>query len=358
MKLSHLSAWLSASAFCCMLSACAKHQDDPRTRPELVRLVGATSINNGEHSFTGVVAARVQSDLGFRVPGKVMQRLVDVGQTVHQGQPLMTIDITDFKNTILSRQQEVAAARARAEEAIADEARYRGLVKTGAISASTYDQVKAAADSAKATLEAAQAQFAIAQDEGGYTTLLADANGVVVDTLAEPGQVVAAGQTVIKLAHAGPREALVNLPETVRPALGSYAQAVVYGSDGQVRARLRQLSQSADLRTRTFEARYVLEGKAAGAPLGATVSVAIPGASATESIAVPLSSLSERAGGQGVWVVQNDTVHFHPVRVVSLTAETALVTGLSPKDRIVALGAHLLHEGQLVRTEDGQVALR
>src|SRR3954464_736910 len=123
-------------------------------------------------------------------------------------------------------------------------------------------------------------------------TLLADADGTVVETLGEPGQVVSAGQTVVRLAQAGPREAVVALPETIRPAIGSVAEATVYGSDGlRYTAHLRQLSNSADAQTRTYEARYVLDGEAAAAPLGATVTLRLTGQANEPEIQVPLGAV-------------------------------------------------------------------
>src|SRR5205085_615981 len=136
--------------------------------------------------------------------------------------------------------ESVAAAKARADQAAADEARYRGLVATGAVSAPTYDQIKAASDAARAQLTAAEAQEKIARDQGDYSVLLADADGTVVDTLAEPGQVVSAGQTVVRLAQAGAREASVFLPETMRPRVGSVARAAPFGTHARRPARLRQ----------------------------------------------------------------------------------------------------------------------
>ena len=223
-----------------------------------------------------MVVARTQSDLGFRVQGKILERFVDTGQSVKRGQPLMRLDPADLKLQAVAQQQAVDAARARARKAISDEARYRGLVGAGAVSASEYDQIKAAADSSKADLSAAQAQANVAQNATGYAVLLADSDGVVMETLAEPGQVVSAGQAVIRLARAGQREALVQLPETLRPAIGSEALATRYGDETQpVAAKLRLLSDAADATTRTFEARYVLEGPLASAPLGATVTLHI-----------------------------------------------------------------------------------
>jgi RND family efflux transporter MFP subunit len=250
------------------LAGCSKSPGlDPRTQPVSVLVVRVGAPIAETESFTGVVTARVQSDLGFRVPGKVTKRFVDTGQKVHIGEPLMQIDVTDYAHAIATQTENVAALRAKAKQAAADEVRYRGLVSTGAIAASTYDQVKATADAAQAQLASAEAQKKVARDQGDYSLLLADSDGTVVQTLAEPGQVVAAGQTVVKLAHAGPREAAVYLPETLRPSLGSEAHAVLYGETASVPVRLRQLSDSADPETRTFEARYVLGSLGANAPL-------------------------------------------------------------------------------------------
>src|SRR2546429_2817476 len=124
-----------------------------------------TLFRSGERAFTGLVSARVQSNLGFRVSGKVIERLVDSGQAVHEGQPLMRLDRTDYTHAITSQVGNVDAARARLQQAAADEARYSGLVSSGAVSPSAYDQVKAAADSARALLSAAEAQLKVARSE-------------------------------------------------------------------------------------------------------------------------------------------------------------------------------------------------
>jgi RND family efflux transporter MFP subunit len=337
------------------LAGCSQKRElDPRTEPELVRIVEVGSASGADPAFTGVISARVQSDLGSRVTGKVTKRVVDAGQFVRAGQLLMTIDRTDYVHAITARAETVTAAKAKAVQAAADEARYRPLVKSGAVSASIYDQIKAASDAAQADLAAAEAQEQVARDEGGYSQLIADADGVVIETLAEPGQVVAAGQTVVKLAHSGPREAAVNLPETLRPALGSTAYATLYGSTMRVPVRLRQLSNAADAQTRTFEARYVLEGAAAKAPLGATVTVQLSGDAGTDTLQIPASSIVDRGKGPGVWVLNQptSTVSFQPVQVRQLDEELATISGnLRPGQEVVALGVHLLHDGERVRVE-------
>src|SRR5437667_10452167 len=133
----------------------------------------------------------------------------------------MTIDRTAYVHAITARAETVAAAKAKAVQAAADEARYRGLVKSGAVSASIYDQIKAASDAAQAELAAATAQEQVARDEGGYSQLVADADGIVIETLAEPGQVARAGQAGGRLANGGPREAAVSRRDEWRPDRGS-----------------------------------------------------------------------------------------------------------------------------------------
>src|SRR6266567_3891563 len=229
---------------------------DPRQEPPVVKLVTAARVAGSDRGFTGIIGARVQSNLGFRVPGKIVERLVNVGEQVKAGQPLMRIDETDLRLAVTAKRNAVAAARASVVQLDADERRYAKLVGDGWVSRQRYEQTKAASDTAKAQLAAAEAEARVAENEATYSVLVADADGTVVETLGEPGQVVAAGQTVVRLAQAGPREAVVTLPETIRPALGSVAQASVYGSDARYAAHLRQLSDSADAQTRTYEARY------------------------------------------------------------------------------------------------------
>lgn len=342
------------------LVACGGHDAavDPRTQPPVVRVATAGPSASGERQFTGVVSARIESQLGFRVAGKIVERLVDTGQTVRRGQPLMRIDPTDYVLAQAAQDQSVAAARARAVQTAADEARYRDLVSAGAVSGSTYDQIKAAAEAAKAQLQAAEAQARVSRNAAGYAVLVADSDGVVVETLGEPGQVVAAGQTVVRLAHAGPREATISLPETLRPKVGSTANAALFGTGAPAPARLRQISDAADPRSRTFEARYVLDGALANAPIGATVTIALPGeGGAPTGRAVPLAAVYDAGKGPGVWVVdpKTSTVAWRPVRVTGLNEETATVAeGLSGGERFVALGAHMLHQGQKVSVGAGQ----
>src|SRR5881628_548803 len=345
-----------------VLGACsdaASSLTDPRTQPPLVRIEALEISVQSERAFTGIVAARVQSDLGFRVPGKVLERLIDTGQAVKRGQPLMRIDPTDLRLAARAHEEAITAATARALQTANEEARLRRLLPAGAASASAYEQAKAAAESARAELNAAEARADVARNETSYAELLADADGVVVETLAEPGQVVGAGQVVIRVAHAGQREAVIDLPETLRPAIGSTGRATSYGSALTGPAKLRQLSDAANRQTRTFEARYVLEGSLADAPLGSTVSIQISNGRSVPTLQVPLGAIFDAGKGPGVWLVEGETprVTWHAVQISGLSNEAASVVGnFNPGDRVVALGANLLHEGDHVRLAENGAA--
>jgi RND family efflux transporter MFP subunit len=338
-----------------LLSGC-RHPatSDPRTEPPLVRTaVVQSNASSLTRSFTGTVAARVQSDLSFRVSGKILERLVSSGQQVRRGQPLMRLDNVDLGLALNAQQEAVVAAAARARQATDDETRDRNLAADGAEPVATYERMRASAEAARAQLKGAEAQAKVARNATAYALLVADADGVIVETLAEPGQVVGAGQTVARLAQHGPREAVVQLPETLRPSLGSSAQASLYGRAGVViTTHLRELSSAADPLTRTFQAKYVLEGPLADAPLGTTVTVVVPEDGAPRDLRVPIGALFDSGTGPGVWTVMDPParVTWRPIKVHRIDDETVSVSeGLKQGDRVVSLGAHVLHEGQEVR---------
>ena len=341
-----------------LLVACGTSDNiDPRTAPPIVRVAQVQAAAGNARTFTGTIAARVQSDLAFRVGGKITERFVETGQTVKRGEALFRIDPSDLNLAAASQQQAVIAARAQSVQAIADEVRYRDLAAKGVVSRSAYDQIKAGADAATAQLKAAEAQARVARNASQYTVLVADADGVVMTISAEPGQVVAAGQIVARLARAGSREAVVQLPETLRPQIGSAASAASFGGSGKIPARLRVLSESADPATRTFEARYTLE-EGIPLPLGSTVTIELVGtapAGGSAGVEVPLGALFDPGTGTGVWVISGEPLkaRWMPVAVKQLGDDRAVVEGaLKASDRVAALGAHMLREGQVVRLAD------
>lgn len=350
MNVSLIAGWLTIAL---IVAGCSKPATkDPRLQSPTVEVFKVEAAGSKSRTFTGVVEARVQSDLGFRVGGKILSRSVDVGQRVRKGQILMQLDAVDLELALAAQQANVEAARARYTQAKADETRSAALVKSNAVSRQEYDNARAMLESTKAQLETAEAQARVSSNSSEYAVLSADADGVIVRTLSEPGQVVSAGQTVVQLAHDGPREALINLPEGVRPEIGMTAPARLYGQDKTYQAQLRQLSEAADPASRTFEARYVLEGDAASAPLGSTVTVTLltEKTAGNESVRVPVGAVYDRGKGPGVWIVDDKSeVKFRAVDLASIGQEEAVVSrGVQVGEKLVALGTHLLHEGQVV----------
>ncbi len=202
--------------------------------------------------------------------GAPMRRLVDPGDHVRKGQALLRLDPTDFALALKAAHEVVEAARATATQAASDEKRRRTLVGQGWVTPQAYEQNKALADASAAQLQSALSQEKQAEDQVGYSLLEADSDGVIMDVPSDPGQVVAAGQTVVRLAHDGPREAEVYLPEGNEQMAGDDARAALYAKPGEtVPTKLRELSAMADPATRTYRARYVLAGRGREAPLGA-----------------------------------------------------------------------------------------
>lgn len=338
---------------CLALGGCGKGKADAAPEAPYVQTVLVSgSAAAGAERYTGSVRARIEADLGFRVPGKIAERRVDPGMRVRRGQVLMRLDPTDLGLAAGAAADRLRAAEAEAARAAADEARLKGLVEAGATAAATYDAAVAARKSTAATLAAVRAQAADAANQRGYAALVADSDGVVTEVLAQPGQVVSAGTPVLRLARAGAREALIAVPEAALPRLPRAARATLYATGETVGARLREVAGAADPLTRTYAARYMLAAAPEAAALGSTVTLELRDAAGPAPIEVPLAALTDRGRGPGVWVVGADRrVRRRAVRLVALAEESARLApgALRPGERIVALGAQLLREGQQVR---------
>ncbi|MEQ4596693.1 efflux RND transporter periplasmic adaptor subunit [Methylorubrum extorquens] len=337
------------------LAACSPAETAVNPEPPLVQVTEVAPSSGVVSRYTGVIRARTESNLGFRVGGKIFERLVDPGDRVHLGQPLMRLDRTDFTLALNAARASVEAARAQMIKAKADEERSRKLVADGWTSKQTYDQNKGAADAAIAQFANAEAQAGQIENQAGYAELKADADGVVMEVPSYPGEVVAAGQTVVRLARDGSREAEIFLPEASRGLAKGEAKATLYAEgEATYPARLRELSAIADPATRTYRARYILSGGGEDASLGATVTLQLksPEAIRTATVEVPLAALFDQGRGTSVWRYDaaSETVKPQAVQVARMGEERAEVAaGLNPGDRIVALGAHLLKADQKVR---------
>lgn len=345
---------------CSVVLGRAKKLPAEATSPRMVRTFTVVSAQGGVVEYTGVIHARTESDLGFRVPGKILERLVKAGDHVKRGQALMRLDPSDLRLAANSAQAAVEAARAQNKRALADELRQRGLVAIKAVSVQEYEQAKSAADATTAQLNSAIAYSRQLENQASYAVLRADADGIVMETLADVGQVVGPGNVVARLAHDGAREAVINLPEGNEKAAKSTATASLYADSGRsFPAKLRELSAMADPLTRTYQARYMLGGVGENAPLGATVTVHLYGDSASgaaQQYEIPVGALYDGGAGTSVWVINptTSTLSRRPVEVAKLGSETALVSkGIKPGELILALGAHLVKEGERVKILSG-----
>lgn len=325
------------------LAACGK-EAAPVARPErpaLTQVVGSSAADDG-HVYSGEIRARHEAQLGFRIGGKLVERLVDAGATVRAGQPLARLDAADAG-------LQAGAAQAQYRLAEAEAQRYRELHAKGFVSQSALDAKETA-------LQAAGAQAGLARNQAGYTTLRADRDGVVAATLVEPGQVVSAGQPVLRLAGDGEREVLVAIPESQLAGvkLGTSAEVTLWAGDGEAAhyaGRVRELAPAADLVSRTYPARIALGRDADRLALGMTASVTLAGATKSSGYLVPLTALFQQGERNAVWVVAADrSVSLRPVKIAAYRDQGVVIAeGLVAGERIVAAGVHKLAVGEKIR---------
>ncbi|MEW6512807.1 MAG: efflux RND transporter periplasmic adaptor subunit [Pseudomonadota bacterium] len=335
-----------------VLVACGEKAPPPETidtGPKLVKALkvgagGTASIGSAANTetaqddrYSGEVRARIEAPLGFRVGGKLIERLVDVGARVKAGQPLARLDAAD---------QQLAAAQAEANRALAaaELKRTQELRQKNFISAAALDAKQTAAT-------AAETQAQLAKNQAAYTTLVADASGVVAAVLAEPGQVIGAGQAVFRVARDGEREVAIAIPESRLAGLKVGATATVELWSGKsYPGHLRELAPAADSASRTFAARVSIANTDADVALGMTATVRFPQQGASEII-VPLAAILQQGEQPAVWVIAADgTVSQRPIKIDRYTDQGAVVgSGLAADEIIVAAGAFKLAAGEKVR---------
>jgi RND family efflux transporter MFP subunit len=302
--------------------------------------------------FSGEVRARIESNLGFRVAGKLLSRPAEIGQRVKAGALLAQIDPQDYRVTADAAAAQLVAAQTNRDVAGADFKRYQDLHAQGFISAAELQRREAAYISAQAQWKQAQAQSSVQGNQSGYTRLLADGAGIVTSVDASAGQVVAAGQPVVRLALDGPRDVVFSVPEDKLSQLKSGDKVKVrQWVDGQVlEAVVRDVSASADSVTRTFIAKAALP-KETNPVLGSTVTVSMAWGGASKTIKLPTSALRLEAGATSVWVLDPNTMTVKAQAIEVNTAEgnDAVVTsGLQNGDQVVLSGVHVLTAGQKV----------
>ena len=322
------------------------------SRPVLVATVHYEA-ESPERSFVGTIKPRIETDMGFRVPGKVAKRLVEVGQTVDLGQPLATLDEVDLKLQAEQAEAELRASTGVEAQAAAAETRARELKAKGWATDAQMDQARAAADEARARLNRAQRSVELTNNSLSYATLAADSRGVVTATLIDAGQVVAAGQTAVRVARFAEKEAVVAIPETLvgRAKEGVATVSLWSEPNKKYEAKLREIAPNADPATRTYLAKFSLPGAGDSVSLGMTATLTLADPATTRVARLPLSALFSEGGGPSFYVVDDKgEVSLKPVAVKSYESNDVVISGgVEEGARVVALGVQKLDPAQKVR---------
>ena len=325
-----------------LVTGCGNKAETP---PPAARIVKAMTIgaeaSAPARSFGGDVRARHETLVGFRVGGKIAERLVDVGTVVKPGQPLARLDVSDIALRAIEAEAQLALSAA-------DAKRYRDLHAKNFVS-------QAAVDARDTAQQAAGAQAALARNQASYATLMADHAGVVAEVLAQSGQVVAAGQGVFRLAWEGEREVAISIPEDAVAAIkvGTGAEISLWSAPGKIwRGRVREVAPVANAATRTYDIRVSIVD-AVPPPLGMSASVSFS-AIGVDTLVVPMTSLYQQGAQPAVWIIdKGNKLTLRPVRVASYSDGGARITGgLVTGERIVAAGASRLQAGEVVSISD------
>jgi membrane fusion protein, multidrug efflux system len=339
-----------------LLSACSR----PVPAPDPVRAVRTMTVAAGQTGgavdYAGEVRARVESRLAFRVGGKMVSRPVGLGDNVKAGQVLASLDSQDLRLGQDAARSAVQAARVNHDQALADFRRFKDLRDQGFISAAELERRETTLKAAQAQLEQAQAQAGVQINQARYTTLVADVGGVVTAVEADPGAVLSAGATVLRLAQDGPRDVVFSVPEDQAGALRALQgragalQVRIWGSDAvPVPSTVREVAAAADPATRTFIVKADIGQTTARLGQTAAVSIALP--TVPGVIKLPLAAVFEQQGKSSVWLLDRSTmtVRAQPILVAGAEGNQVVVAGgLLPGQQVVSAGAHVLTPGQKV----------
>jgi len=337
------------------VSGCKSESAPLAVAPQPVRAAAVTiAPASSTRSYTGTIKPRYESDLGFRVSGKIVERLVNVGDKVSPGMTLARLDAADFRLSLESAEAELKAAESSRKQAEADEKRYATLNRDAWVSDASYDQKKAAADEARGRVERAMRALSLARNQLAYADLIATEAGVITALPIEVGQVVTAGQLIARVARLDALEAVVAIPESRIDADRNAGAVVTLWADvGRVyAARLREVSPQADPATRTYQARYAILDPDAAIALGKTATVKLTERGVGARAELPLAAVFKDQGQPSVWLIDEATGHLtkKSVEVGAWTESSAIITGgLQSGEKIVAAGVHKLDASVPVR---------
>mgnify|MGYP003692710603 FL=1 len=338
-----------------LLAACG-HEEPAQVSISPAIVVQPQPSALATQSYPGEVRARFDPQLAFRIGGKVTRRLVDEGERVKANQPLAELDPQDVRLQLDATRAQVAAAQANLNLVRSERDRYKTLLDRQMVSRSQFDNAENLYRAGEAKWQQLQAEQNVASNQASYAVLRAPQDGVIAQRQVEVGQVVAAGQIVFTLAADGEREVLISVPEQAfaRFKIGQPVSVELWSQpDQRFSGRIRELSPSADPKSRTFAARIAFTAGKVPAELGQSARVFIQN-EGVSSLSVPLSALSAENGAAYVWRVGlGNKLEQVPVRVGPYGEKTVpVLEGLTSVDWVVAAGAHVLHQGQEVRPID------
>ncbi|NMZ07104.1 efflux RND transporter periplasmic adaptor subunit [Pseudomonas proteolytica] len=346
------STVICSVALLVLLSGCGQEKPEPKAHSRVfVQTVQPTDFAAAV-TLTGDIQARVQTDLSFRVGGKIIQRMVDVGDRVTARQVLAKLDPKDLQTNVDSAQAQVVAEQARVKQTAAAFVRQEKLLPKGYTSRSEYDAAQAALRSSQSALAAAQAQLANAREQLGYTALIAEAPGVITARQAEVGQVVQATVPIFSLARDGERDAVFNVYESLLAEPAPDVPITVSLLDNpNIKAvgRVREVTPAVAANSGTVQVKIALDALPAGMQLGSVVSATANG-QAKASIELPWAALTKDLSEPAVWLVDGDgKAQLHKVTVARyLTGKVIIGDGLKGGENVVVAGGQLLHPGMLV----------
>ncbi|AEI82797.1 efflux transporter, RND family, MFP subunit (plasmid) [Cupriavidus necator N-1] len=347
------------------LAACTPGPEPERkdVRPVRTVVAGRTAGSVGA-TYSGEIRARYESQLGFRTAGKIVARMVEVGSHVKRGQPLFQLDTTQETLQVAAAGAEADAARGRVAQARVDVKRTEQLLAQNFASQAELDQQRLALNQAEAQLRSAQARQQLNANMRGFTTLVADRDGVVSAINAEAGQVVSAGQTVATVAADGEREVSISIPESRVDELRKAPTLTITvwaQPDKSWTGKLRELAPDADGVTRTYSARISIQEADPELRLGMTASVIAPDVDGSGVVRVPLTAIVDHERGRQVWVVDPKTsrVIAREVKLGAAQNDSVIVVGgLAGGETVVSAGVHMLQAGQQVKVAEAVTVAR
>jgi RND family efflux transporter MFP subunit len=343
------------------LAGC-KPEDVPVQPPLIRTMIVAPGLITEDRHAIGEVKPRYESDLSFRVAGKLLSRLVDVGASVKKGDTLATLDTQDYQNRLRSAEADVGSAEAELVEAQGTEGRKAKLLKDGWTPRATYDTALRNLRAAEGKLTAAKANRNLIRDQLNYTELKADFDGVITAVGTEAGQNVSAGQMVVKLARPDEKDGVFNIAETAFTDVSdSHPKVVVspLSNPGMtVEGLVREISPVADPTTRTYTVKVTLKSPPPQLRFGMSIAGRLK-ANSTLAVALPPAALFEKDGLPAVWLFdrQSGSLSLRPVTVARYEANTVIIeSGLAKGDVVVTAGVNTLTVGKKVRLAEANLA--